>query len=219
MAIPANRPVIGRDLDDVRQLHGLSVADACWAYGISLTKWSQIVRGVQPNPKKGIAGTTPDDPVTDPTLALLVRLLDANTDVRLVPEMPTVAEMSALVADVTGNATQKFFAVGLGNEMTSAYRWSRIGQRPPATVDRLMYSLKQALAKREPADKTEFLAGWRKIVRAEATARGADGDVFETGRWPQLESKVKRRQSAKRSAPTSAKTAKAPTAKRSKVSA
>jgi hypothetical protein len=186
--IPADRPVCGQDLDDVRKMLGLSVADACYLYGLSPTKWSQMVSGIQAIPEINYKGSTAQTPVTDPTLALLVRCLAANPELPVIPQMPSPAEMSAMISNVTGNPTQRYFAVALGNESTSAYRWSRIGQQPPATAQRLLYALKLALVKRDDADKKAFMANWEKIVRTEAAARDAAGDVFETGKWPQTES-------------------------------
>mgnify|MGYP006870084542 CR=1 FL=1 len=74
--IPTNRPVLGRDLDEIKQEFGLSTADACYLFGLSITKWTHVVR------------QAPDAPVKDPTLALVVRLLDANPDLNEIHQTP-----------------------------------------------------------------------------------------------------------------------------------
>ena len=61
--IPTDRPVLGRDLETVRQGFGLATQDIIWVLGMSITRWMQIVR------------QAPDAPVKDPALALLVRFL------------------------------------------------------------------------------------------------------------------------------------------------
>ena len=42
--IPDNRPVLGRDLDAVRQEFGLLTNDIIWVLSMSITRWTQIVR-------------------------------------------------------------------------------------------------------------------------------------------------------------------------------
>jgi hypothetical protein len=66
--IPSNRPVLGRDLDAVRQEFGLLTNDIIWVLSMSITRWMQVVR------------QAPDEPVKDPTLALLVRFLAQHPD-------------------------------------------------------------------------------------------------------------------------------------------
>ena len=167
--IPIQRPVLGSDLDDVRQQFGLSVGDAIWLFGLSITRWTEIVR-------KGA-----EEPVRDPTLALLVRLLDAFPTLNVIPMYPTPTEMYDLLAEVT-DMTKKKFSIFMGNESSGGYRWMTKGSRPSPALLRLMYFLKIMLTSAKPEERTAVVEGWMNIVNIEASARGSN-DVFHTGRW------------------------------------
>ena len=167
--IPTNRPVQGRDLDDVKLQFGLSTADACWLFGMSITKWTQIAR-------KGA-----NDSVTDPTLALLVRFLDQHPELSVIPKLPDGQEMFNLINSIAVT-DQKRFSILMGSEASAAYRWRKIGSRQSPTLLRLMYYMKMALLGRPDDDRLEMLDGWAKTVGIEGKARGVD-DVFHRGRW------------------------------------
>lgn len=167
--IPANRPVLGKDLDAVRQQFGLLVSDAIWLFGLSITRWTQIVRN------------NPDEPVKDPTLALLVRFLDQHADMAVIPKFPSAEEMFKLINDVA-DVDQKRFSVLFGSEASAAYRWLKAGSRQTPAVTRLMHYLQEALVQQPPRKRGQLLESWRNTVAQEATARGVE-DIFKTGQW------------------------------------
>jgi hypothetical protein len=83
----------------------------------------------------------PDEPVKDPTLALLVRFLAQHPELAVIPKQPTAPEMLAFmneIADIEPKPCQ--FRCQL-----TAYRWMRPDARPSSTVTRLMHFLKTAL--------------------------------------------------------------------------
>ena len=171
MPIPKERPVIGKDLDDIRERLDLSTADACWAFGLSMNAWTDVA-------KSGA-----DQVIENPTLALLARFLDEHPEVVVIPKMPSAQEVFDLVNGVM-ETPQRSMSVMLGNEETAAYRWLKVGTRQPPTVQRLLFGIKQALLRRPEVNaKLELLNAWRKTVDQEAKARGVD-DVFATGQWP-----------------------------------
>jgi len=167
--IPTNRPVLGRDLDDIKQQFGLSTADACWLFGMSITKWTHVCR-------QGAA-----EPVTDPTLALLVRFLDLHPELSVVPKLPDAMEIYTLVNSIV-DTDQKRFSILVGSEASATYRWRKHGSRQSPTAQRLMYCMKMSLLGRPDADKLELLDEWEGVVKAEGQARGVD-DVFRRGYW------------------------------------
>lgn len=167
--IPADRPVLGQDLDTVRQEFGLLTNDMIWVLSMSITRWMQIAR------------QAPDVPVKDPGLALLVRFLAQHPELDVVPKAPTASEMFALMNEVTTIAP-KHFAAYFGSETSAAYRWMRPDGRPSSTVQRLMYFLHAVLLMRPPAQRAQFLEDWRKTVLQEGRSRGIP-DVFASGRW------------------------------------
>jgi hypothetical protein len=169
MTIPVTRPVVGRDLDDVKRTFGLSTADACWLFGMSITKWTHVAR------------RDADLPITDPTLALLVRFLDAHPELPVVPKGPNAVEMHELV-DAIIPTDQKRFSVLMGSEASGAYRWRRKESRQSPALLRLMYFMRMSLMSRDDGDKVALLNDWSKVVEAEARARGVD-NVFRVGRW------------------------------------
>lgn len=167
--IPHDRPVIGRDLDEVRQQFGLLVGDALWLYGMSMTKWTHIVR------------RDAELPVTDPSLALLVRFLDENPGLSVIPKPPTAEEMYELLNGIQ-ESNQRKFAVTFGSESSSAYRWLKAGGNMSTTVSRLMYFMKLGLMSKPQERRADMLENWRQTVHAEALARDVP-DVFASGKW------------------------------------
>lgn len=168
--IPKNRPVLGKDLDAVRTQYGLLVSDACWLFGLSITRWMQVA-------KDGA-----DTPVSDPTLALLVRFLADHPELSVIPKFPTVPEMYEMINEVMPT-DQKRFSVLFGSEASATYRWLRIpGSRQSPAVNRLMHYLKVALLTEQPNQRLKLLEDWRGTVEDEARARGVP-DVFKTGGW------------------------------------
>ena len=167
--LPTNRPVLGRDLDAVRQEFGLLTNDIIWVLSMSITRWMQIVR------------QAPDEPVKDPTLALLVRFLAQHPELAVIPKQPTPSEMFALMNEAA-DIEPKRFATYFGAESSAAYRWMRPDARPSSTVTRLMHFLKTAMLMQDAAGRTQMLEDWRKTVEQEARSRGVS-DVFKTGRW------------------------------------
>jgi|GEM_PF-806462 len=167
--IPDTRPVLGKDLDTIRQQYGILTADACWLFGLSMTRWMQIVR------------QAPEVPVKDPSLALLVRLLDMNPDLSVIPKFPTAAEMFQFLSNVQ-QTDQKRVAAMFGSEASATYRWLKLGSRQTPAVSRLMHYLKASMMAKSPDGRPEILEQWGRVVKSEADARGAR-DVFKTGRW------------------------------------
>lgn len=168
--IPTTRPVIGRDLDTIKRALGLSTADACNLFGLSITKWTDVVR------------TNADSEVRDPTLALLTRFLDEHMRDEFVPRPPTCEDFFDLLKSIDDRIDQKRFSVLVGSEGSAAYRWLRIGSRPTPALSRLMLYMKIVLDKSSRAGQRKFLEDWMLTVVREGAARGVD-NVLRTGRW------------------------------------
>jgi hypothetical protein len=193
-AIPLDRPVTGRDLDEVRQTLGLSVADALWVFGnIMMNDWSRIVRGATDGSQKR------EDPLKNPTLALLVRLLDRyGSDIPVLPPAPSAAEVFALFGSVM-DVNKRSMSILLGSEATAMYRWIELGRRQPPIVQRLMYFLQLMFPPMADISKrADFARDWRERVLEEGRARGVE-DVFAAGSWVK---ETADRNSKKKSAPT-----------------
>lgn len=169
MSIPSNRPVLGKDLDEIKQGFGLSTADACWLFGLSITKWTQVARQEK------------NEPVKDPTLALLCRFLDQHPELSVMPKLPDADEMYTILNKVAPT-DQKRFSVLLGSEASAGYRWLKHGSRQSPTLLRLMYYMKMALQSRTRGDSLDLLHRWAQTVEDEGLARGVE-NVFKTGRW------------------------------------
>ena len=167
--LPTNRPVLGKDLDAVRQQFGLLTNDIIWVLGMSITRWMQIVR------QNG------NEPVKDPTLALLVRFLDQHPELQVIPRYPTPQEMFDQLNEVA-EVDPKRLSVLFGSEVSAAYRWMRPDARPSSAVNRLMHFMRTAMLMRDTAGRAELLDDWRKTVDHEARARGVE-DIFRTGKW------------------------------------
>lgn len=189
--IPTNRPVLGKDLDSIAQQFGMLVADACWLFGMSITKWMQVVR------------QNPEVPLKDPTLALLVRFLADHPELSVIPKFPSAEEMYALLNKVQP-VDQKRFSALFGSEASATYRWLKPGSRMTPAVGRLMFYMKMAMLAASPDKRGEMLENWRETVKLEAQARGVD-DIFKTGAWnPKPKRPPRKRAAAKKVAQATA---------------
>lgn len=169
--IPTTRPVIGRDLEEIKQLLGLSAGDTCFLLGLSITKWTSLVR------------TSPDEPVKDPTLALLVRFLDRYPEMSIMPTYPTATEMFDMFKALVPNMDQRRFSVLFGAERAACSRWLRTGgARISPDLARLMLYLRNQLAALPEEERLEALREWADVVQIEGQARGVS-NVFRVGRW------------------------------------
>jgi hypothetical protein len=183
--IPTNRPVLGKDLDSIAQQFGMLVADACWLFGMSITKWMQIVR------------QNPEVPLKDPTLALLVRFLADHPELSVIPKFPSAEEMFTLVNKVQ-EVDQKRFSVLFGSEASATYRWLKPGSRMSPAVGRLMFYMKMAMLAASPDKRGEMLENWRETVKLEGQARGVE-DIFKSGAWkPKAKRPPRKRVAAKK---------------------
>lgn len=167
--IPSSRPVIGRDLIEMKQEFGLSTSDALWVFGLSITKWSEITK------------ERVDLPIKDPTLALLARFLDQNPSLSLVPKYPPASEVFDMFNEIV-DVPQKRFSILLGAEASAAYRWRKPGARQTPTSQRLLYYMKITLLRMTENARIEMLSKWSNTVEQEASTRGRK-DIFRTGRW------------------------------------
>lgn len=169
--IPSNRPVIGRDLETLRLAFGLSTHDTIWLLNLSITRWTDIVRNA------------PDAPVSDPSLALLVRLLAQHPELlqALLPAKPHASEVFDLMRSAAPIELKRF-SPHLGAEASAGYRWMRPGAQPSAMVQRLMQCLRTVLHAQSNDMRSQELSSWRNTVEQEARARGV-AQVLQTGRW------------------------------------
>lgn len=169
--IPSNRPVIGRDLETLRLAFGLSTHDTIWLLNLSITRWTGIVRNA------------PDAPVSDPSLALLVRLLAQHPELlqALLPAKPHASEVFDLMRSAAPIELKRF-SPHLGAEASAGYRWMRPGAQPSAMVQRLMQCLRTVLHAQSNDMRSQELSSWRNTVEQEARARGV-AQVLQTGRW------------------------------------
>lgn len=177
--LPINRPVIGRDIEDLRMAYGLSVEDARSLFRMTQVKWSEIVR-------QGA-----EQPVRDVPLALLVRLLDSHRDLFQPPDYPHPGEMKTLFESISGSEMeQKRLSVLLGSDGSSAHRWLKAGSRQNPSVQILMLFIEKLLLSSPPGSQRDLLEQWEKFVFDEGHARTGK-DVLKTGRWDrQAESKT-----------------------------
>lgn len=172
MLIPDNRPVLGRDLESVRQAFGLLTSEACYLFGISISKWTIIVRK---NPEKQI---------DDASLALLVRFLDEHPELSVVPKFPLPHEFFHKLNSITP-IDQKRFAILFGAESSAGYRWLRNpSSRHSPFVIRLMYYMQQSLAGKDVVESEKVLNKWVDVVTEEGRNRGVS-DVLRDGTWNQ----------------------------------
>lgn len=178
--IPADRPVTGRDLDLVRLQNGLLTADACWLFGLSITRWMHIVR------------QQPDLPISDTALAMLVRLYDQQPGLIPIPKAPTAEELFSLLSKVRGELSQREFGALMGSDASAAYRWLKKGAPASGYAERLMTGLKNLLLSVPEHKRAEVLEEWAQCVTAESKARGVERGAMIEGRWNNADTATKR---------------------------
>lgn len=171
--IPTHRPVIGEDLDTLREQLGLSTMDGCWLYGMSMNKWTETV-------KKEARAT-----VENVSLALLARELSANPELCPIPAMPSANNIHELIKKCQPLVDKKRLAIMFGCEASSGYRWITKGNKISPVLARLFivfHHIFMVALKRSDSQALSMLADWDSMVTLEANQRGVT-DVFSTGRW------------------------------------
>lgn len=165
-----DQPVTGKDLDDLRHSLSLTVADMCWLFGMSMNKWSSVVR-------KGAL-----KPVPDESIEILARLLDAHPEHSPLARMPQAAEFHKFLNQVE-KVDKKRLSALMGREASAGYRWLEKGVRIPATLQHIAYVITEMMRHRDLPAQRKKLAEWEKLVRRVSSARGVQEDVFGTGTW------------------------------------
>jgi len=164
-----DRPVRGSDILFLQQWFGLTLTETCYMLGLSLPKWQACIQH-------------PDEPVNDPTVALLVWLLATYPETRFLPQFPEPAEVLPQYLATAQQSTKTLgdvrrtrfgktaFGLLLGREITSSNRWmsEHHPRQPSPQVHRLLFVFRNLLL-------THGVPGfdtWVERVEQEATARG-----------------------------------------------
>jgi hypothetical protein len=183
--VPQNRPVIGKDMDEVRLALGLIVAEACSLFGLSMTRWMQHVR------QGG------ELPIKDASLATLVRFYDAYPEMCPIQKAPAPTEMHEMLTAIRGSLTNAEFSAAFGAEGTAAYRWLKQNATPSPYAARLMTGLKRLLLSVPEWKRGETLDQWMAIISAEGVARGGTESPAKSGKWYTKQLMVMREAKAK----------------------
>ena len=191
------RPVCGRDLLFLRQWLDLSVAEACFLFGMHFSKWQACTE-----PERA------DEPLDDVGVSLLAWALIAFPETHLLPRYPAPAEVYPLfraVAAKTGRTLatsvqptplgKTAFGLLLGREITSPTRWLSAGDPRPADpqVERLLFALRGVLQLRGVGG----LEAWCDRAAVEAAARGLTLDACMTS-WSRMDTRKELRKSGGR---------------------
>lgn len=165
--VPSNRPVIGKDLENLRQVLGITASDACWLFGLTMQKWGELVH------KKS------HDPIQDPSLALLVRLVDEDPSLVEIPNYPSPESFFNFLNTIE-KIDQKTFSLILGGDKSSGHRWISRGSRTSPHVMRLMHYLRKKISK--DLNGASEVEKWVNVVENEAHSRNIN-DLWKEGRW------------------------------------
>jgi hypothetical protein len=188
--IPDTRPVYGSDLEDLRDSLQASAGEMAFLLGVSMIKWTELIKQRH------------REPIDMPTVEIIARFIDSN---------PEAAEVAPLLMRVTaenvydtarkfsGDISKKDFAVSVGRQASSGYRWTTLGGRSSATLNRVLWLYRWNLerardkagrqatspideknAKRDAALSARHR--WEKMVREIGMVNGL-GDVYATGHW------------------------------------
>lgn len=191
--IPKNRPVLGKDLDTLSQLYGLSTTDALYLFGVSITKWMHAVR------------RDAELPLADTSLALFARFLDDHPEIYFMPQFPSPPEVYERIKSYQNDDEQlppRHFSLIMGAESTASNRWLNGTSGHSPSVSRLLWSLDEALKRNAgesnfapgvggragKAANKELIKEFIETAQLEAQLRGVN-DLFAEGRWPVFKQK------------------------------
>lgn len=183
MDIKFNDLMTGADLQALRELLGIGSVDTYWlaGTGTAYNKWK-------------LQGEKSQVPISDPSLSILVRFLNAYPEYSFLPNFPdffeTFEATSNTDPELFQNRIQKDkqavnrFAILFGKNAWNSTQWLN-GATPSPVVERLFYIITQLIEK-------EGLDGLKKyldIVDKEAKARGFDSidSLLGSGKWKKTE--------------------------------
>lgn len=160
--------ISGADLIDICRSNGWMADESRYALGVSAPALSEIVRGARRN-----------DPVKNPSLAILGQILREMPEAAAIPHYPSSQEVYNLLQPL-GIDTLRAFAILLGKEQSAGYRFLTLSAKQPALLQRLLLAIQRFLA--DPATRDANFQKLIAFVNLEGKARGVD-DVMKTGVW------------------------------------
>ena len=183
------RPILGEDLEILKDRHGTSSMDTYWLLGITMRTWSDLTN------------KAPREPVRELPLALLVRVLSLNPALCKIPAMPDAKTVYELLKKFFPSLDQRRLAVMFGYEQSSGYRWITAGNKGDPIHNRLCamfirgfdLAIESCGVSADHVTQSKavqaYVDTWNSVVVAEARARGCE-DVFRDGRWKEKLARV-----------------------------
>ncbi len=173
--VTGDGPVTGDQLLALQRKLDLELGDFQALLGLSVKEYYSIA-------------VNPEQTLTDPGLALHVRLLDEYP--QIVDPEPAIEDLVRAVKEVRRDfpatelpfpATAGSVALLLGRRHATASTWSDGQITPSRKIMMLVRHLLALLEERDDPDRV--LVRYAELTRKEAAARGAE-DIFESRRWP-----------------------------------
>jgi len=122
--------------------------------------------------------------VSQPGIALLLRLLASDPSQNPIPRAPDVHAQLKLYNEYLPDDMKldpKRFAVIHGFEASAGYRWFD-GKAVMPVAAQIMYFMRLRLEGMSPAKRRKFMVWWIETVLAEAKARNIE-DVMRSASW------------------------------------
>jgi transcriptional regulator with XRE-family HTH domain len=166
----AFKPVTGADLDDLRESHGLSANEVSFLLGLSMNQWSDY-KNLQ------------SEPVSDPSLAILVRLLKRHPELvdAMLPKAPRPLEIFRELSKHR-EISKRRFGLATGREGSAGYRWVSQHGRIAQGMQRLFLILQTRMRQLPPIEQGKVWDELEEVAQTEAAARGI-GDLGRAGSW------------------------------------
>ena len=164
--VPYDRPFYGRDLESFRNRFGYTIDDMCFFCGITKNRWFMMVSRER------------DQVLRDTPIAIMCRLVDADPTLMFVPSFISPVDLLSRIT-AKRKITKREFSVLMGNNGTSANRWTVSRKRAAPSVFRLAYVVNNMIDK-NGLDKA--MNKVRDVVNTEGLLRGVP-DVMTTGKW------------------------------------
>ena len=180
-------PVRGRDITKLGEDLGLTTLDRSYLLGVYTPMLTEIVSKnvTQRRARKGYTRPAADEIVSDPTKALLVRLVRAYPEYSPIPKAPSPHEIYEMIQGTPGFEDFSLRDLGplLGCEVASGYRWSS-GSSVTPSIERYLTIVKRLLTNADPQDRPDIIQSLIDIAESEAQARGLKpGELWKKGKW------------------------------------
>lgn len=187
--IPDDRPVYGADISDLAEAFEFTTLDSSYLLGAYMPNYLKMTSTTISDSDRDAGETVPgaERPITDPTRALMLRLISRHPEYCPIEKAATPHEVYEAIQQIPGREGYKprYYGPLLGCEVGSSYRWNA-GSGVTQAVSRYLSVIMRILTSIPVHERSAVLEELRELAEIEAATRGiAAKDLWEKGTWKQ----------------------------------